>query len=244
MKKWVQVLLPVMLFATVLYFCVFAITGYARAQTAAAWTQRVTVVLDPGHGGEDGGATGISGTQEAAVNLEISLRLRDMLRLCGLEPVMTRQTDTAVYSPGCQTISEKKVSDIKNRTQLVNDTQNALLLSIHQNFFTEGKYHGAQVFYANTPESQALAEQLQAGLACVLDPGNRRQCKQADGVYLMEHINCPAVLVECGFLSNFDEEQRLCEPEYQKKIAAVIAGTVMDWLSEEHTNEIKTGFFL
>ena len=116
--------------------------------------------------------------------------------------------------------------------------EDALLLSVHQNFFTEGKYHGAQVFYAKTPGSQALAEQLQANLALGLEPGNRRQCKKSDGVYLMEHIGCTGVLVECGFLSNYEEEQRLLQPEYQKKLAAVIAGTLSVWLSEEHPNEI------
>lgn len=170
-------MMPVMLFATVLYFCVFAVLTHRSAQTAAMQPGGTTVVLDAGHGGEDGGATGVSGTSEAALNLDISLRLRDLLRLCGVRVSMIRETDTAVYSDGCRTISEKKVSDIKNRTETVNQTENALLLSVHQNFFTEGKYHGAQVFYAKTPGSQALAEQLQANLALGLEPGNRRQCK-------------------------------------------------------------------
>ena len=156
--------MPVMLFATVLYFCVFAVLTHRSAQTAAMQPGGTTVVLDAGHGGEDGGATGVSGTSEAALNLDISLRLRDLLRLCGVRVSMIRETDTAVYSDGCRTISEKKVSDIKNRTETVNQTENALLLSVHQNFFTEGKYHGAQVFYAKTPGSQTLAEQLQANL--------------------------------------------------------------------------------
>ena len=223
MKKWVEIMMPVMLFATVLYFCVFAVLTHRSAQTAAMQPDGTTVVLDAGHGGEDGGATGVSGTSEAALNLDISLRLRDLLRLCGVRVSMIRETDTAVYSDGCRTISEKKVSDIKNRTETVNQTEDALLLSVHQNFFTEGKYHGAQVFYAKTPG---------------LEPGNRRQCKKSDGVYLMEHIGCTGVLVECGFLSNYEEEQRLLQPEYQKKLAAVIAGTLSVWLSEEHPNEI------
>lgn len=230
--------MPVMLFVTVLYFCVFAVLTHQSAQTAAMQPSGTTVVLDAGHGGEDGGATGVSGTSEAALNLDISLRLRDLLRLCGVRVSMIRETDTAVYSDGCRTISEKKVSDIKNRTETVNQTENALLLSVHQNFFTEGKYHGAQVFYAKTPGSQTLAEQLQTNLALGLEPGNRRQCKKSDGVYLMEHIGCTGVLVECGFLSNYEEEQRLLQPDYQKKLAAVIAGTLSVWLSEEHPNEI------
>ena len=111
MKKWVQIVLPVMLFATVLYFCVFAVVFYQSEQTAALLGSGTTVVLDAGHGGEDGGATGVSGTSEAALNLEISLRVRDLLRFCGVQVSMIRETDTAVYSDGCRTIAEKKVSE-------------------------------------------------------------------------------------------------------------------------------------
>ena len=238
MKKWVQIVLPVMLFATVLYFCVFAVVFYQSEQTAALLGSGMTVVLDAGHGGEDGGATGVSGTSEAALNLEISLRVRDLLRLCGVQVSMIRETDTAVYSDGCRTIAEKKVSDIKNRTSMVNQTEQPLLLSIHQNFFTEGKYHGAICDDGRRAEVRQLAEQMQKNLSQYLDPANHRQPKTADGVYLMEHITCPGILIECGFLSNADEEQLLQQPEYQKKMAAAIAGTLSLWLSEEHTNEI------
>ena len=142
MKKWVEIMMPVMLFATVLYFCVFAVLTHRSAQTAAMQPGGTTVVLDAGHGGEDGGATGVSGTSEAALNLDISLRLRDLLRLCGVRVSMIRETDTAVYSDGCRTISEKKVSDIKNRTETVNQTENALLLSCL--LYTSGRFPAFQ----------------------------------------------------------------------------------------------------
>ena len=224
MKKWVEIMMPVMLFATVLYFCVFAVLTHRSAQTAAMQPGGTTVVLDAGHGGEDGGATGVSGTSEAALNLDISLRLRDLLRLCGVRVSMIRETDTAVYSDGCRTISEKKVSDIKNRTETVNQTENALLLSVHQNFFTEGKYHGAQVFYsANSAAGKPLAEAVQRALVEGCDPENRRAAKQAEGsVYLMRVLRCPAVIVECGFLSNPEEESRLADENYHKKLALCI----------------------
>ena len=137
------------------------------------------IVIDPGHGGEDGGATGVAGTRESDLNLAVSLRLQALLRLFGHEPVMVRTTDTAVYSAGAGTISEKKVSDIHNRVRLVNDTPGALLVSIHQNFFTQGKYSGAQVFYADDAYSRELAQQMQAQLRASLDPGNRREAKGA-----------------------------------------------------------------
>ena len=231
--------MPLMLFATVLFFCVFAIAEFQSIDVASLVDSKPQlVVIDAGHGGEDGGATGVSGTQESEVNLAISLRLRDLFRFVGVPTEMIRETDTAVYSDGCTTISEKKVSDLKNRVKMVNAVDRPLLVSIHQNFFTQSKYHGAQVFYAPTDGSEPLAAQLQTNLAQYLEPSNRRQCKRADGVYLMEHIGCPAVLIECGFLSNYQEEQLLTQPEYQKKLAAAIAGTISVWLAEEHPDEI------
>lgn len=195
------------------------------------------IVIDAGHGGEDGGATGVAGTRECEVNLAVSLRLQKLLQLAGHEPVMIRTTDTAVYSAGARTISEKKVSDIHNRVQLLNNTPGALLVSIHQNFFTEEKYSGAQVFYADDAFSRALAEQLQAQLRAALDPDNRREAKSAAGsVYLMNHIQVPGILVECGFLSNAAEEDRLNTPAYQTKLAMTMAAVLLQNL--EGTNEV------
>lgn len=195
------------------------------------------IVIDPGHGGEDGGATGVAGTRESDLNLAVSLRLRALLRLFGHEPVMVRTTDTAVYSAGAGTISEKKVSDIHNRVKLVNDTPGALLVSIHQNFFTQGQYSGAQVFYADDAYSRELAQQLQAQLRASLDPGNRREAKGAAGtVYLMNHIQTPGILVECGFLSNAAEEARLNTPAYQTRLAMTMAAVLLQNL--EDANEV------
>ena len=225
-----------------LALAVLLVCGYSAgmlSRTAPAFSDNnpVTVVIDAGHGGEDGGASSKSGVLESTINLEIAGITNDLLRFAGVRTAMVRTQDVSVYTEG-GSIQQKKVSDLKNRVKLVESTPNALLLSIHQNFFTEGKYHGAQVFYAKTPGSQQLAEQLQSNLALGLEPDNHRQCKKSDGVYLMEHIDCTGVLVECGFLSNYEEEQRLLQPEYQKKLAAVIAGTLSVWLSEEHPNEI------
>lgn len=197
----------------------------------------IQIIIDPGHGGEDGGATGVNGARESELNLAISLKLRSLLQLCGIEPIMVRQTDISVYSQGAQSISEKKVSDIRNRVKLVNDTPNALLVSIHQNSFPDSRYDGAQVFYADNSGSQSLAAQMQALLRQTLDLNNRREAKPAaSSIYLMNHINCTAVLIECGFLSNVEEEARLTTDPYQTQIAAVIAASLVQHL--EATNEI------
>ncbi len=192
---------------------------------------RTCIILDPGHGGEDGGATSCTGVLESTYNLSISMRLNDLLHLLGYETKMIRTTDTSIYTKG-ETIAQKKASDLKERVRIVNETENALLLSIHQNNFPDGKYSGAQVFYAGTEGSQELAKSLQSALVDTLNPGSNRKCKKIDGVYLMEHIDCTGVLIECGFLSNPGEEAKLRDGAYQKKLCCVIAATVSKYLSD------------
>lgn len=208
--------------------------------TAAQQGQHIrTVVIDPGHGGEDGGAVSVTGSREGELNLQISLRVNDLLHLLGIQTVMTRSEDVSIHDSAAQTISEKKVSDLKNRAALANGTENALFLSIHQNMFPEAKYRGAQVFFAKTEGSDALAQLLQTMLREQADPSNHREAKLCSAVWLMEHIECTAVLVECGFLSNAEEEQWLKTPEYQKKLSCVLACGITEYLSEEiEQNEI------
>ena len=151
---------------------------------------------------------------------------------------MIRASDHAVYSEDCDTITEKKVSDLKNRVHMVNSLYPSVLISIHQNHFSEEKYAGSQVFYAKTETSDALAATMQDLLRSVLDPNNKRSCKPADTVYLMEHIRCPGVLVECGFLSNREEEQLLQLPAYQKKICCAITGALISYTRGECDLEV------
>lgn len=206
----------------------------SRAVTVIAESRPIErehcIVIDPGHGGEDGGATSCTGLVESTYNLDISLRLNDLLHLLGHDTQMTRTTDISIYTKG-GTIAQKKASDLKERVRIVNETENALLISIHQNNFSDSRYSGAQVFYAGTEGSSALAKQLQSALVAALNPGSSRKSKIGDGIYLMEHIDCPGVLIECGFLSNAAEEARLRNAEYQKKLCCVIAATVSEYLS-------------
>lgn len=188
------------------------------------------IIIDAGHGGEDGGATSCTGKLESSFNLEISLRLNDLLHLLGYDTAMIRTSDVSIYTKG-ETIAQKKVSDLKERVRIANSMDNALLLSIHQNTFSDSRYHGAQVFYAKTANSVELAKQLQGTFTSTINSGSNRQCKKADGIYLMEHVSCTGILVECGFLSNPEEEARLRSAEYQKKICCVIASSVSTYLS-------------
>jgi len=213
-------------------FLLLAIGG-SRAVTVmsanAPVTDRKTVVIDAGHGGVDGGATSVSGVLESKFNLDIALKLRDVMGLLGINTVMIRETDCSVYTHG-DTISQKKISDLKERVRIVNSTENAILVSIHQNHFSSSQYSGAQVFYAPTEGSREVASVVQDAFKHCLNPNSRRQIKKADGVYLMQHINCPGILIECGFLSNYQEEYLLRDTAYQQKICGIIACTVSSWL--------------
>lgn len=191
-----------------------------------------TVIIDPGHGGEDGGATSCTGRLESTYNLEIALRLRDLLHLLGYDTVMVRTTDRSVYTSGT-TIAQKKVSDLKERVRLVRETDHALLVSIHQNTFPDGRYSGAQVFYGMKGDGQVLGTALQDALVRALNPGSNRKSKPARGIYLMEKIPCTGVLVECGFLSNAEEEAKLRNTAYQQKLCCVIASVLAQHLEGE-----------
>ena len=188
------------------------------------------LVIDAGHGGVDGGAVSCTGAPESGINLQIAHRLDDLMHLLGIRTIMIRNTDRSVYTEG-ETIAAKKVSDIRNRVQTVNTTVNGLLVSIHQNNFTDKRYWGAQVFYNSYEDSINLADLLQGELRESLNTLNKRQPKQAKGIYLMDHINCPGVLVECGFLSNESEEKQLRDTGYQQKLCSVIACTVSQYLN-------------
>lgn len=215
---------------------IFGAMGLSQIVTAvstvgAGFDSEAYVVIDAGHGGEDGGAVSLTGVRESVVNLAIALRLNDFLHLFGVKTVMIRTEDVSVYTEG-DTIAQRKVSDIRNRVRIVENTPNAFLISLHQNQFEQAQYRGAQVFYADNDESRAFAEYLQQQLSTHLDPDNHRACKPAENIYLIEHVSCPAVLLECGFLSNPTEEALLRTDAYQKRLAATVALAIFSHLEE------------
>lgn len=194
---------------------------------------RPVLVLDAGHGGEDGGAVSLTGVPESQINLAIVQKLDLLLGLCGQSPVVLRQEDVSLHDPSADTLREKKASDLKNRVAMVEGTENGVLLSIHQNMFTDAKYHGAQVFYAPTQGSQEFAAFTQEVLRQAVDQANERQAKPIpDTVYLMNHITRPAILVECGFLSNPEEEGKLRSEGYQLQLAAALTGAWLQYSEE------------
>ncbi len=191
---------------------------------------RICVIIDAGHGGVDGGAVSCTGVYESQINLEIALKLDDLMHLLGIQTYMIRTDDRSVYTDG-RSIASKKVSDLKERVRIANSTTNAVLISIHQNTFPDGRYSGAQVFYGNGQGSKDLAANMQNSLVAHLNPGSNRKCKQGSSIYLLEKVNCTAILIECGFLSNQLEEARLRDRNYQQRLCAVIAATLSTFLS-------------
>ena len=220
-------------FLFILFFLVFVMLGNDTVTVLSEKTpleRKHSIIIDAGHGGVDGGATSCTGRLESTYNLQIALRLNDLLHLLGYDTVMIRSTDVSVYTKG-ESISQKKISDLKERVRIVDETPNGILLSIHQNNFSDSRYSGAQVFYSNNDESQKLAEKLQTSFISTLNPGSRRQIKRGEGIYLLEKISRPGVLIECGFLSNAEEETKLSSEDYQKKLCCVIAASLCQYLS-------------
>lgn len=215
------------------FLCLAATAGADHAISTIAENLPVgrshCIVIDAGHGGEDGGATSCTGVLESQLNLQIALRLNDICNLLGFQTKMIRTDDISVYTEG-KTLGAKKVSDLRNRVRIVNDTENGILISIHQNTFPIAKYHGAQVFYNSCDSSKQLAERIQSMFAQTVNHDSNRKCKRADGIYLMEKVQKPGVLIECGFLSNPNEEALLRETAYQQKLSCAIASAISSYL--------------
>ncbi len=198
------------------------------------------VIIDAGHGGEDGGAVSVSGAIESQINLEIALRLDSLMGLFGVPTVLLRDSDISLHDSSAQTLRQKKNSDLKNRVKIIESFDEPTVISIHQNTYTNSKYCGAQVFYANGDLSSSFAQITQDVLRQTLNPDNDRKIKPTpDNVYLMNHISCQALLVECGFLSNPKEDQLLQSETYQTRIAASLTGA---YLQFQCTNEKGEGF--
>ena len=196
-------------------------------------SERGNIIIDPGHGGADGGAVSVTGAYESTINLSIAIKAEQISALLGYNPILTRYSESIDYPEDALTIRAKKVADQKSRVALINSIENPVLISIHQNKYTSSAPYGAQVFYANTDGSGELAQQMQLLFSENTDTGNRSTAMQiSDSIYLMNAIHCPGVLVECGFLSNEREADLLENSEYQLKLAVIIIGGTANFLNQ------------
>ncbi len=223
------------IFTVLLILCALLLHGFRKELgIKSAWTDSVpTVVIDPGHGGEDGGAVGINGCIEKDLNLEVALILRDLLEASGVETVMTRTEDIMLYD--ADTPGKRKMQDLKKRVEIGSENEGSVTVSIHMNTYPSEKCRGAQVYYsANDTESQLLAELIQSRLKELLQPENNRQVKQAtSAIYLLHNINNPAVLVECGFISSPEEAELLSDDDYRHKLALTVYSAIIEYLNKE-----------
>jgi len=203
-----------------------------RSATVSSQIRTMNVILDAGHGGEDGGAVGRRGELEKDVNLEITKKLELILNLCGVETVMTRSEDISLGENESVVLRHRKVADIRARTELVKKNPDSILISIHQNSFPQdSSCRGAQVFYSqNNVGGKVLAENVQRIIKKSVDKNNKREAKAADkNIFLLNNVNCPAILVECGFLTNDEESRLLMTEKYRIRLAAAIASGFMEY---------------
>ena len=196
------------------------------------------IVVDAGHGGEDGGAVSADGVVESHINLAIAQDVNALLTFLGENTRMTRTEDVSIHSQNAETLHQKKVSDLKNRVELVNSTPNAILLSIHQNSLPKSKsVHGAQVFYGKVETSDLYARSMQEALNHAINDKEKDAKEIAPTIYLMKNVTAPAVLVECGFLSNSSDSTMLQQEDYQKKLAVVIAAGFLNAVNSREEAE-------
>ena len=204
----------------------------SKTVNASAILDGPVLIIDAGHGGEDGGAVSASGVIESGINLEIALRLDAIAGLYGQRTAMTRETEEIDYPEDAVTIAQKKKADQHARVELINSLPDAVLISIHQNFFPDSRPSGCQVLYGAGEESEKLGTLTHELLCTSLCPDNRRVAAPiSESIYLMKKAQCTAILVECGFLSNAAETELLLTDNYQIKLSAVLMASYMQYRS-------------
>jgi len=246
-RQWLGFLIRFLAFSFVfgfsVVFFVFSVPEYASVLLSSSTDVPTTtvysplsIVIDPGHGGEDGGTSSPEGILEKELNLSVSLILADFCRLAGLEVTMTRNTDTQIYDLYGDLedyTGHKKMYDLRNRLRLTREKDASLFISIHMNQYPDSDCSGLQVYYSpNDSRSRDLAELLQNYHKTYLAPENNREVKRATAsIYLLKQLEIPAVLVECGFLSNPEDTAKLTNEAYQKQLSLTAFCALSEYLS-------------
>lgn len=221
-------------FLSLIIFLSFAtIINKNESVETMAWTsESKVIVLDAGHGIPDEGAQSDEGITEARINLSIAKKVQRLLEEAGNKVILTRKDENAIYDEGCTTIREMKVSDIKNRVKIGNESSADIFVSIHLNKIPQKQYWGWQTFFKeNNEDSKKLATCIQEGLSDMIDKKNKRVPLKIKNIYIVDHVNIPITIVECGFLSNEEEEKLLQTDEYQNKLAQGIYLGILKYFS-------------
>ena len=241
-RLWLKIILFFIIFSLTSLFLAIAFGALELSSLERSANAEIkgyqTVIIDAGHGGEDGGASSKAGLVEKDVNLEIALALRDMLKEKGINVIMTREDDRLLYDRNTNYQGRKKKLDLAARLAIADSTPDAIFISIHMNSFTDPKYSGLQVWYSqNDPNSLPLAELIRKENQKTLQPDNNRKTKVAtSNINLLYNAKCPAVLVECGFLSNIDEASLFETQDYRRKVAFAISCAVCEFLNSNDSN--------
>ena len=212
------------------------ILGDSQTVTATPVSGKV-VILDAGHGTPDEGAQSKNGTTEAETNLKITLKVQNLLEQSGCTVILTRSDENGIYNLDSKTLKQKKISDIKNRVKIGNESSADIFVSIHLNKIDQSQYYGWQCFFQKRSEqSQQLAKSIQKNLNEAIQKENKREAMKIEKIYIADHVEIPLSIVECGFLSNPEEEQLLQEDEYQDKLAWGIYSGIIDYFCELESN--------
>ncbi len=200
------------------------------ANTTLAHDSSMILIIDAGHGGADGGAVAMNGTNESIINLSIALKLNSLAGILGQKTLLIRDSEELAYPEDADTIAKMKRWDQHRRLDLINSSDNAVLISIHQNKYPDPRPFGPQVLYGNFSGSEELGTECHNLLNKFLCPQNRRVAMAASkDIYLMKNAACPAILVECGFISNNNELALLLDENYQKKLAAILISVFLGY---------------
>lgn len=203
-------------------------------QTVSLPVSGKTIVIDAGHGKPDEGAESSNGTTEAETNLKIALKLQNLLEQSGSTVILTRSDENAIYDIDSKTLKQKKISDIHNRVKIGNESQADIFVSIHLNKIPEQQYYGWQCFYKEGNEDgKKLAELIQSNLNESMQKENNRVAMKIDNIYIIKKVEIPTTIVECGFLSNPEEEKQLLDDNYQNKLAWGIYNGIIDYFYEK-----------
>ncbi len=240
MKKFLNYKL-IVIFVIIIFFILLILFSYytnyknSLLSVFGSVESPQTVIIDAGHGGFDGGAVGADGTIEKIINLQISQKLCNILKLYGYNVIMTRSDDKSINDSEAKTVRQKKISDIHNREKIINANPNAVFISIHQNKYSDSSVNGTQVFYsANNPLSLKLAQKIQDSIVKKIQKDNYRKIKKSGTeIYLLYHSKIPSVMVECGFISNQSDLDNLKNEIYQQKIAVSIADGLINYYKEQ-----------
>lgn len=225
-RKTIEMIMTVILLVSAL---VIGQQGSVAVTNMKSTKQKPVVVIDAGHGGNDPGKVGINNALEKDINLSIAIMLKKMLEAEDIEVIMTRESDKGLYD---ENSNNKKAQDMKNRCEIISNANSVVTVSIHQNSYHEEYVNGAQVFYYKHSENaKALAEIIQKQLQSHVQPDNKRAAKNNTSYYLLKKTDATAVIVECGFLSNYEEASKLVNEDYQQKLAWAIHLGILQYIN-------------